>query len=94
MGIENYSPMLGHDLTNLKHSNRAMMQYAENFAYMVGNEVTILQPNKAPLNFRYEKTQHRLIPQVVRNELSEVALAHVLWGSLAYKNNWHADTGS
>ncbi len=47
MGITNHSPMLGHDLNNTTVSGRAMMQYADNFAYMTGNDVTILQPPKS-----------------------------------------------
>lgn len=90
MGIDNDSPMLGQDLTNSDASNRAMMQYAENFAYMTKDEVTILQPSKAPLNFKYDYEQNKLFPQQVNPKHSDVALAHVLWGSLAYKNYWYS----
>lgn len=90
MGIENNSPMLGQDLTEPTASNRAMMQYAENFAYMVNDEVTILQPSKAPLNFQYNYELNTLSPIDVNHHTSEIALAHVLWGSLAYKNHWYS----
>ena len=90
IGIENYSPMLGQDLTVANSSGRAMMQYAENFAYLVNDEVTILQPSKNPLNFTYNYVKNELTPKAENNYLSEVALAHVLWGSLAYKNEWHS----
>lgn len=92
MGIDNNSPMLGQDLTNPNASNRAMMQYAENFAYMTKDEVTILQPSKAPLNFKYNYEQNKLSPQQVNSKHTEVALAHVLWGSLAYKNHWYSSS--
>jgi phosphoglycerol transferase MdoB-like AlkP superfamily enzyme len=90
MGVENHSPMLGQDLTDPTASNRAMMQYAENFAYMTKDEVTILQPSKAPLNFQYAYESNQLIGSEVNESLSDIALAHVLWGSLAYKNHWYS----
>ncbi|CCQ10593.1 Phosphoglycerol transferase I [Pseudoalteromonas luteoviolacea B = ATCC 29581] len=93
MGIENISPMLGQDLTVPTASNRAMMQYAENFAYMVNDEVTILQPSKPPLNFQYNYQHNTLSPIDVNHDTSEIALAHVLWGSLAYKNHWYSQQG-
>jgi phosphoglycerol transferase MdoB-like AlkP superfamily enzyme len=90
MGVTNNSPMLGHDLNNPNASGRAMMQYAENFAYMRGDEVTILQPQKAPMNFTYDFTKKKLSPRKVNVELSKIALAHVLWGSLAYEKEWYS----
>jgi hypothetical protein len=69
------------------------MQYAENFAYMVNDEVTILQPSKAPLNFQYNYELNTLSPIDVNHDTSEIALAHVLWGSLAYKNYWYSQQG-
>ncbi len=89
MGIENNSPMLGHDLNGANASGRAMMQYAENFAYMQGDEVTILQPQKAPSNFMYDFADKTLAPNKLNESLSDIALAHVLWGSLAYENEWY-----
>ncbi|MDC2890277.1 sulfatase-like hydrolase/transferase [Psychrosphaera sp. G1-22] len=89
MGVENHSPMLGQDLTEPNSSGRAMMQYAENFAYMIDDEVTILQPSKPALNFEYNINENQLNPKAENVYLSEVALAHVLWGSLAYKNGWY-----
>ncbi|WP_293746735.1 sulfatase-like hydrolase/transferase [uncultured Paraglaciecola sp.] len=89
MGIENNSPMLGHDLNSANASGRAMTQYAENFAYMQGDEVTILQPQKAPSNFMYDFADKTLAPNKLNESLSDIALAHVLWGSLAYENEWY-----
>tara|TARA_R110000744_G_scaffold20279_2_gene53262 strand:- start:12409 stop:14427 length:2019 start_codon:yes stop_codon:yes gene_type:complete len=89
MGINNYSPMLGHDLNNSNVTERAMMQYAENFAYMQNDEVTILQPQKTPMNFTYDFKEKSLTPKNLNQPLSEIALAHALWGSLAYENEWY-----
>jgi phosphoglycerol transferase MdoB-like AlkP superfamily enzyme len=90
MGVTNRSPMLGHDLNNPNASGRAMMQYADNFACMKNNEVTILQSEKQPLNFTYDLTSKALSPKANNKELSDIALAHALWGSLAYKMEWYS----
>jgi phosphoglycerol transferase MdoB-like AlkP superfamily enzyme len=89
MGITNTSPMLGYDLNRTDISGRAMMQYADNFAYMKADSVTILQPDKEPMNYKYDASSQQLISQAVDTTLAETALAHALWGSLAYKNNWY-----
>ncbi|AGH44997.1 sulfatase [Paraglaciecola psychrophila 170] len=88
MGISNHSPMLGQDLNASEASGRAMMQYAENFGYMQGDEVTILQPHKTPSNFVYDLKEKTLVRTPLNQELADIALAHALWGSLAYKNAW------
>jgi phosphoglycerol transferase MdoB-like AlkP superfamily enzyme len=89
MGIENISSMLGHDLNDKNAAGRAMMQYADNFAYMKGNNVAILRPNKDALAFGYTQTTNKLISKEVDLELAQIALAHVLWGCLAYDNEWY-----
>jgi phosphoglycerol transferase MdoB-like AlkP superfamily enzyme len=89
MGITYQSPMLGHDLNDINTSGRAMMQYAANFAYMKGNEVTILQPQKAATNFIYNFEQKTLESIKTNPILTDIALAHALWGSLAYENGWY-----
>lgn len=94
MGVTNDSPMLGHDLNNRKAPGRAMMQYADNFAYMEGNEVTILQPQKEPLNFVYDFNEKKLTSKQINPRLAEIALAHVLWGSLAYEKEWYSSKGN
>ena len=88
MGIENYSPMLGHDLNDENLPNRAMMQYANNFAYMNDNSVAILQPHKSIQFFHYDFSRKVLETSDIDDEMSDVALAHALWGSLAFKNDW------
>jgi phosphoglycerol transferase MdoB-like AlkP superfamily enzyme len=90
MGITNHSPMLGQDLNQASAAGRAMMQYAENFAYMQGDQVTILQPQKAPSNYTYDFKQKSLSPKNPDQALADIALAHVLWGSLAYESQWYS----
>jgi phosphoglycerol transferase MdoB-like AlkP superfamily enzyme len=89
IGIENISPMLGHDLNDPKAAGRAMMQYADNFAYMQGNSVTILRPEKEPLAFDYAQETNKLSPKKLSLQDERTALAHVLWGCLAYDNEWY-----
>lgn len=89
MGIENYSPMLGHDLNNEHVNNRAMMQYANNFAYINESGVAILQPDKETKFFNYDFANKKLSPSDKNDELAQTALAHALWGSLAFKNDWY-----
>lgn len=89
IGIENISPMLGHDLNNKQAAGRAMMQYADNFAYMKNDNVTILRPDKAPLAFNYSPSTHQLTPTTLNSQQEKVALAHVLWGCLAYEKKWY-----
>lgn len=88
IGISGTTPMLGHDLT--KHvpeeKQRVMMQYDKNFAYMTKDSVVILQPQKKPKAFTYENSQ--LIETEINQFMGERAQAHVLFGSLAYQNQW------
>ncbi|MNT28727.1 hypothetical protein D3C72_1644350 [compost metagenome] len=81
--------MLGVDLTQ-RDPNRAMMQYADNFGYLQGDQLLVLEPSKPPRQFRYEAAP------VGRDEvyapvepadptLTQEALAHALWASWAYR---------
>lgn len=89
IGIGGASPMLGHDLTQFipVSKQRAMMQYDKNFAYMTPTAVTVLQPDKKARAFNY--VEKKLVETTVSTEMSERAKAHVLFGSLAYKNQWY-----
>lgn len=91
MGISGEHPMIGRDLTlpTRPDGGRAIMQYANNQAYRVGDQVIILQPEQEPLQFSY---RNRAL--VDKNnpdpDLAADALAHALWPSLAYRKNYHA----
>lgn len=89
IGVSGLTPMLGNDLTREipVSKQRAMMQYDKNFAYMTPDAVTILQPHKNARAFNYVNKQ--LVETSVNEEMVEQAKAHVLFGSLAYKNQWY-----
>ncbi|HEY5715749.1 MAG TPA: LTA synthase family protein [Psychromonas sp.] len=95
IGINNYSPMIGHDMTQQIEASklRAMMQFYKNYAWMDNNnEVVILQPGKAPAGFHYDQRSTELSPETVPSPMIEKAKANALWGSLAYENNYyHSD---
>ncbi|MFT6208277.1 MAG: hypothetical protein ACJA0T_002197 [Colwellia sp.] len=57
--------MIGRDLNNTLARGRAMMQYADNFAYMTDDDVTILQPQKPPVNFGYSLKEKKLVPKAI-----------------------------
>ncbi|MGI2258493.1 LTA synthase family protein [Shewanella sp. GXUN23E] len=87
MGISGDYPMLGRDLTQMPDDweGRAMMQYDRNFAYMQGQDLVILQPDREPLGFVLDDSGS-LQPKAQPESLSRHALGLVLWGSLAYQN--------
>ncbi|WP_281560065.1 LTA synthase family protein [Thalassomonas sp. RHCl1] len=90
IGVDNENPMLGRDLTRVAadYQGRAMMQYADNFALLEHDEVTILQPGKPASFFDFERSSFRLSPATVFESGREIrALSLSLWGSLAYHNN-------
>lgn len=87
MGIEAEHPMVGRDITQLPQSyeGRAIMQYGPNQAYWRGDQVVVVQPEKAPKTYRFERQGFNFSPAVANPALEREALAHALWGSLAYK---------
>ncbi len=93
IGISADYPMLGRDLTQtpLNWTGRALMQYDKNFAYRVGDYVTILQAGKPAEGFTYDSVKQELVPTVPPSQTqADEALAHVLWGDLAYENKLYA----
>ncbi len=86
VGMNLESPMPGRDLFKLPESTtgRAIMQFHDNNAFRVGNQVVILQPNKEPLQFEL-KNDTVMIPVKLNPELARDALAHVTAASYLYK---------
>ncbi|QYJ78711.1 LTA synthase family protein [Shewanella acanthi] len=87
IGVSDSYPMLGRDLTQVRDDwpGRALMQYDKNFALMEGNEVVILQPEKAAQGFQYDAKSESLSPYEPAKALEKKALSWALWGSLAYQ---------
>ena len=75
--------MVGRDLTRgIPH--RAIMQYENHYGYLKGDDLLVLLPGKAPVQFRYGAPE-TYQPVATDPALSEEALAHALWPSWAYR---------
>ncbi|MDG1121323.1 MAG: LTA synthase family protein [Glaciecola sp.] len=86
IGISDDTPALGRDLLRDDIQERAMMQFANNFAYMTRDEVVVLQPQKPSSAFVYDFEAKRLRAKPGTEKMADIALAHVLFGSYAYNN--------
>ncbi|QYJ75259.1 LTA synthase family protein [Shewanella sp. FJAT-52076] len=87
IGVSGRYPMLGKDLTRMPEDwpGRALMQYDKNFAYMRGQDLVILQPERDPEGFTYQAEDGSLLPSQQPKSMQKTALAWALWGSLAYQ---------
>ncbi|MCZ4338192.1 LTA synthase family protein [Shewanella colwelliana] len=88
MGVSASYPMLGYDLTQVADDwpGRALMQYDKNMAYVRGDDVVILQPDRAPSGFKYDFASQQLSHNEQTDEMKQAALAWALWGSMAYQH--------
>jgi len=86
IGMNVETPMPGRDLLKLPEAStgRSIMQFHDNNAFRVGNQVVILQPNKEPLQFEL-KNDTVMIPVKLDPEMAKDALAHVIAASNLYK---------
>ena len=85
IGVDSTHPMIGQDMTNVSddYIGRAIMQFNDNQAYMKGNQVVILQPQKSPKTFLYENST--LLPSnKVDPDIINQAIAHPLLGTWLY----------
>lgn len=89
LGIHGNAPYIGQDifLRATDYPGRALMQFGNNHAYMVGDQVVIHRPEKDALQFVYRDKE--LIPTTLDEELSKDALAWALVPGLLYKNRWY-----
>lgn len=84
IGIEDSHPMIGHDLTQ-GGGGRAMMQYGDNYGYLRGDILTVLEPHQAAHHYRYQAPdQYTALPP--DPALEHEALAHALWPSWMYRH--------
>jgi phosphoglycerol transferase MdoB-like AlkP superfamily enzyme len=85
IGVDSTHPMIGKDMTNVSddYIGRAIMQFNDNQAYMKGNQVVILQPQKSPKTFLYDNST--LLPSdKVDPDIIKQAIAHPLLGTWLY----------
>lgn len=92
MGLDAEHPMVGRDLSDLndKDLGRSMMQFEQNYAWMEGNEVVILRPQKPAVYGVYEpKTksfaESTHFTEARKQALYETALANVLLPAMLYR---------
>jgi len=89
IGVSAEHPMIGHDLTRPEFASwpgRAIMQYGDTQAYMLGHEVAVLRKDLPPAVFRYDGGT-TLTPLPDDPALVETALAHATWTSVTYEQH-------
>ncbi len=88
IGLSSIHPMIGHDLTRPEFATwpgRAIMQYDDTQAYMLGREIAILRWHLPPATFVYTEGSG-LAPAADNPELVATALAHATWTSDTYEH--------
>lgn len=85
LGVNVAHPMIGRDLLRLPPGDpgRAIMQYANQHGFRVGNRLVVHQPDKQPLSFQVNPDDS-LVPAPSDPELVRDALAHALWPAKTY----------
>ena len=76
-------PILGNSIFSDKKRDINLMQFNENYALRVGDEVAVIRPNKIPKTFLY-KDEH-LVPTKHNRELEKDALAFIVTLNYLYK---------
>ena len=89
IGLDLGHPMFGRDLLSLDRSipGRALCQFHDNAAFLVGERVVVNRPGLAPTFFLFR--QGRLVPTRRDPELARDALAHLLVPGLVYYERLH-----
>jgi len=89
MGISATTPMIGRDLSLESEQNstgRSLMQFADYYAFMQGEKVTILRPQNSSLEGHYSPKSRQLeIVGPASTSDERKALAHVLLPSWLYR---------
>ena len=83
-GLDSIHPMVGRNLMQLKPEakGRSIMQYADNSAYRVEDQVIVLRPFLKPKQFDY--STGKMVPAVLDQELAQDALAYASLPWLLY----------
>ena len=94
IGVGGDHPMVGHDLTRLPVDavGRAIMQYDDNHAFLEGERVIVLQPQRPPTQYRFDGAN--LHPAELDPAFARKALAHALLPSLLYRERLYAPARS
>jgi phosphoglycerol transferase MdoB-like AlkP superfamily enzyme len=86
-GVTSQTTMIGRNLLKLPETTkgRTIMLFHETYAFRVGNDVVIINPNAKPLQFQIENNDQILTPVKLNEELAKDALAHIITSSHLYK---------
>jgi phosphoglycerol transferase MdoB-like AlkP superfamily enzyme len=87
IGISSTHPMIGHDLTRAEFAawpGRAIMQYDDTQAYLLGHDMAILRRHLPAATFVYGDQE--LEPAPDNPELVATAIAHATWTSDTYEH--------
>ena len=87
-GVTSPTTMVGRNLLKLPESTkgRTIMLFHETYAFRVGDDVVIINPNTKPLQFKIENNNQTLTPVTLDEELAKDALAHIITSSHLYKD--------
>jgi phosphoglycerol transferase MdoB-like AlkP superfamily enzyme len=87
-GVTSPTTMVGRNLLKLPESTkgRTIMLFHETYAFRVGDDVVIINPNTKPLQFKIENKNKTLTPVALEEELAKDALAHIITSSNLYKH--------
>ena len=90
MGVDARHPMIGRDLSAEPEGlpGRAMMQFEQHYAWMEGNQVVVLRPDKAPAHALYDVKNKQLDvapPPSDAKDMEQRALAHVMLPTWLYR---------
>jgi hypothetical protein len=86
IGVSATHPFIGRPLLSLSENvpGRAIMQYGEVNAYMVGKNVIVNRPEMEPSQYIYQN--ERLVQSILDPELADTALAFALLPGYLYNN--------
>jgi len=90
MGVDAKHPMTGRDLSAEPEGlpGRAMMQFEQHYAWMEGNQVVVLRPDKVPTHGIYDPKSKELAvaePPSDAKDKEQRALAHVMLPAWLYR---------
>jgi hypothetical protein len=91
MGLSGESPWMGRDMSDPAQRarvGRAILQFDKIQAYMEGDRLAVLQPDRPARVMRYAKGVLSDLPEGDPG-LVETAQAHARYAQWAYQRQWH-----